>query len=180
HGEALKIGEGFAVVDHADGETGGAGRFGHGHGDVAGTEDVDSGLRKNGLDENFHRAAADQSIVVAGFVVEIENHFARRFLLHYFLGRGPDVGFDAAAANGADQRAVFADEHARAFVAGDRAVGVHDGGEGAALAGSPHLHDFFKEDHAFPYFTLCRASRSVNALRVDVGSSEVLILPPEV
>src|SRR6266481_3396161 len=107
HGEALKISEGFAVVDHADGETRGVCGFGHGHGDMAGAEDVDNGLRKNGLDEDFHRAAADS----------------------------------------ADQRAVFADEHTRAFVAGDGAVGVHDGGQRAALPSAPHLHDFFKQVH---------------------------------
>src|SRR6266852_4077620 len=149
HGEALEIGEGFAVVDYTDGEAGGACGFGHGHGHVAATEEIHDGLWKNRLDENFYGAAADQAVVIGGFIVEIEHHFARRFFLHHFFGGGPDVGFDAASADGAHQGAIFAYEHARAFVAGDGAVGVHDSRQSSALAGAAHLHDFFKEVHVF-------------------------------
>src|SRR5579864_4864168 len=162
HGEALEIGEGFAVVDDADGETGGACGSGQGHGDVAAAEEIDDGLREDRLDENLDGAAADQSIVVAGFVVEIENHFARRFFLHDFFGRSPNIGFDAAATDGADQGTIFANEHARTFVTGDGAVGVHDGGEGAALPGSPHFYDLFKKVHGDQQFTLRRAWGGVN------------------
>ncbi len=116
---------------------------------MAAAKEIHDGLRENRLDENFHGAAADQSIVVAGFIVEIEDHFARRFFLHHFFGSGPDIGFDAASADGADQGAIFADEHARAFVARYGAIGVHDGRQRPALAGATHLHDFFKEVHVF-------------------------------
>src|SRR5437660_6805158 len=76
HGKTLEIGEGLSVVDHTDSETGGAGNFGHGYGDVAAAEDIDDGLGENRLNKNFDRAAADESVVVGGFVVEIEDHFA--------------------------------------------------------------------------------------------------------
>jgi len=81
-----------------------------------------------GSTKNFHSAAADEAVVVGGFIVEIEDHFARRFFLHDFFGGGPDVGFDAPAADGADEGTVLANEHAGAFVAGDGAIGVDDGG----------------------------------------------------
>jgi len=117
---------------------------------MAAAEEVDDWLGQDGLDKNFQRAAANEAVVVAGFIVEVEDHLAGRFHLHDVFGGGPDFGFDAASANGSGDGAVFADEHAGAFVAGDRAVGMHDGGEGRALPGTPHLHDFFEQVHALP------------------------------
>jgi len=107
-------------------------------------EKIGDGLRENGFDENFERAAADEAVVVTGFVIQIEDHFARGFALHGFTRGGPDVGFDAAAANSAGDGAVFADQHARAFVAGNGAVGVDDRGEGSALACAPHADNSSK------------------------------------
>ncbi len=107
-------------------------------------------MREDGFDEDFDGAAADEAVVVGGFVVQVEENFARGFLVHHFAGRGPDVGFNATSANGAEGRAIFADEHAGAFIAGDGAVGVDDGGEGAALPGTPHTYDFFEEVHNCP------------------------------
>jgi hypothetical protein len=51
---------------------------------------------------------------------------------------------------------------------------VPDGGKGAALAGAPHLHDFFKQVHRFvPQFTLRRARPGVNRHAADPRSSRV-------
>src|SRR5260221_8368619 len=88
-------------------------------------------LGKNRFDEDFQSAAADEAVVVAGFVVQVEDHFARSLFGQDVFGCGPDVGFDAAAADGSGDRAVFADKHAGTFKAGDGAVGVDDGGQGA-------------------------------------------------
>src|SRR5258705_10551631 len=98
---------------------------------MAAAEYVDDGLGENGFDENFHGAAADEAVVVGGFIVEIKDHFARRFFLHDFFSGGPDIGFDAAATDGADQGTVFPNEHAGAFVGGGGAVCVCDEGSGA-------------------------------------------------
>src|SRR2546421_1759408 len=111
------------------------------------TEKIQEGLWQDWLDEDFHGAAANQAVVVAGLIVESEDHLARRFFLHYFFCGRPNIGFDAATAYGSGERAIFTNEHARAFVTGDRAIGVHDRGQGAALAGSPHSHYFFKQVH---------------------------------
>jgi hypothetical protein len=82
--------------------------------------------------------------------------------LHDFFCRGPDFGFDAAAADGSGDRAIFAHQHARAFVAGDGAVGVDNGGQGGAPAGTAQLDDFFEEVQVFPqssaYGAICSVS----------------------
>jgi hypothetical protein len=147
HGETFSVGEGFAVVDDDNTEAGGLCGLGYGGGNMTSTEEIDDGLGEDRLDENFDGAATDQSVVVGSFVVEMEDEFAGRFFLHDFFGSGPDVGFNAATTDGAGGRAVFANEHAGAFVAGDGAVGVDDRGQGTALAGTPHADDFFEQIH---------------------------------
>src|SRR5207244_11395287 len=122
--KAVAIGELFAVVNDDDTKTGSAGGLCDGHRNVAAPEKIRDRLRENWLDENFERAAANEAIVKTGFVVQIEDHFARRFAFHHFASGGPDVGLDAAAANRANDSAVFADEHAGTLKAGTGAVGV--------------------------------------------------------
>ena len=145
--ESLGIGECFAVVDYADGEACGAGGFGHGHGNVPATEQIQHRLRQDRFDKDFDGAAADQAVVIGGFIVEVEDHLAGCLVVHHFLCGGPNFGLDAASADGARQGAVFAHQHPRTLVAGDRAVGVHDGGERPALARSAHFHNFFEKVH---------------------------------
>jgi hypothetical protein len=147
YGEALTVGECFAVVDDNNTKTCGLCGLGDSSGDVTGAEEINDGLGEDGLDEDFDGAAADQAIVVGGFVVEMEDEFSGSFFLHHFFGSGPDVGFDAAATDGAGGGAVLSDEHAGAFVAGDGAVGVDNGGECTALAGAPHADDLFEQIH---------------------------------
>src|SRR5579859_531103 len=159
HRKSVAIGELFAIVNDDDAEARRAGGSCDGHRNVAAAKKISDRLRKNRFDENFERAAADQAVVEAGFVVQIEDHFARRFAFHHFARRGPDVGFHAAAANRADDSAVFAHEHARAFKAGNGAVGVDNRGEGSALPRAPHADDFFKDVHEA---RLRRASSAVN------------------
>src|SRR5258708_39734615 len=92
-------------------------------------------LGKNRFDEDFQGATADQAVVVGGFVVQVKDHFAGSLFGEDVFGCGPDVGFDAAAADGSSDRAIFADQHAGTFEAGDGTVGVDDGGQGAPEAG---------------------------------------------
>src|SRR5258708_1305531 len=114
---------------------------------MSSAKNVGDWLGKNRFDENFQSAAADESVVVAGFVVQVKDHFAGSLFGENIFGCGPDVGFDAAAADGSGDGAVFTDEHAGTFKAGDGAVGVDDGGQGASEAGFAHSHDFFEEVH---------------------------------
>src|SRR2546421_12207022 len=104
------------------------------------TEKIQEGLWQDWLDEDFHGAAANQAVVVAGLIIEIEDHLARRFFLHYFFCSRPHIGFDAATAYGSGERAIFTNEHERALVAGDLAVRVYECGYGAALSGLAVCH----------------------------------------
>jgi len=114
---------------------------------VAAPKNVQHRLRKNGFNEDFQRASADQSVVVVGFVVEAERHFARGFGLHYFLRRRPDFGFDAPSANGSRDRAILTHQHARTLIARNRAIGVDDSRQRPALSFTAELDHFFKEIH---------------------------------
>ena len=113
-------------------------------GHVPAAKNVENRLRKNRLDKNLQRAAADQSGVVFRFVVQVERHLPRLLDLHHFLCRRPYVRFHAAAADCPGDRAIFAHQHPRAFIARNRAIGVDDGRERASLARSPHPHDLFE------------------------------------
>ncbi len=103
-------------------------------GDVAGAEDEGPGLGDDGLDEDGQLASADEAGVVGGILAEGEFKLARALRFHDLAGGVPDLGLDAAAADGAGDGAVFADQHLGAFIAGDGAVDLDDGGEGAFLA----------------------------------------------
>src|SRR6266852_3330376 len=111
---------------------------------MSSAKNVGHRLGKNRFDEDFQSAAADQAVVVAGFVVQVKDHFAGSFFGEDVFGCGPDVGFDAAAADGSGDGAVFADQHAGTFKAGDGAVGVDNRRQGASEASFPHSYDFFE------------------------------------
>src|SRR5579883_558653 len=124
HRETVTVGELLAVVDYDDSETSGAGRFSYGNRDVAPAKQVCNRLRQDWFDEDFESSTTNQAIVKTGFVIQIEDHFARGFAFHHFACGSPDVCFHAAAADGADDSAIFAYEHARTLETGDGAVRV--------------------------------------------------------
>src|SRR5258706_4028239 len=147
HREALSVGERFAVIDNANRKTGSVRGVGQRNRYVAAAKNVQHRLRKDGFDENFERAAANQSVVVVGFIVQAERHFARSFGLHDFFRSSPDLGLNASATDGSGDRAIFANEHPRAFVARNRAVGMDDSRQRSALSFTAELDHFFKEIH---------------------------------
>ena len=144
HRKSLAVGKRFAVVDDADGEARRIRRVRESDRNVATAENVEDRLRQDRLDKNFQRAAANQAVIVVGFVIQAEGHLARRFRLHHFLRRRPHFRFHASAADRPGNRAVLAHQHPRALIARDRAVGVDDGGQSPAPSGAPELDDFFK------------------------------------
>ena len=111
-------------------------------------EDEGLGLGDDSFDEDFELAAADEAVVVGGVLAEGELHLTGAFGGDDFAGGVPDFGFDAAAADGAGHGAVFADEEFGAFVAGDGAVDLNDGGKGAFLAEAAEANDLVKEVHS--------------------------------
>src|SRR4029077_10438760 len=106
-------------------------------------------LRQNRLNENFQRASADQPDVVACVMIQIKGHLARLFAANHVFRRALYSRSDAPAADGANNRTVIANEHARAFIAGNRAVGVHDGCNRAPSARTPRSYYFLENVHEF-------------------------------
>ncbi len=115
--------------------------FRYGSGDVTSSKKINDWLRENRFYKDFNGAAANEAVIVIGVVVELEDKLAGRFFGHHFLGGSPDIGFYTTAADGTEDGAVLADEHARAFVAGYGAIGVDDGSEGASLPSTAHAND---------------------------------------
>ena len=69
HGEPLGVGERGPIVGDGDPEAGGVGDFGDGGGYMPAAKNVKAWLRKNRLDENFERAAADEAGIVGSLVI---------------------------------------------------------------------------------------------------------------
>src|SRR2546429_5636326 len=51
-----------------------------------------------------------------------------------------------------DALPIFANEHPRALITGNRAVRVHNGSQRSTLPRAPHLYDFFEQVHRFQAF----------------------------
>ncbi len=166
-GEALGVGVGLAVVGNDAVEASVAGGLEELDGDVAGAKDVEQRHGQHGLDEDFERAAANQAGVVFGILIEIEREGARLFACDDFARGLPDFGLDAAAADGAGDGAVVADEHFGALEGGDGAARVHDGGHSAAAALALQLHDLLIDIHLLRLLDWTR-SKSIRGDRVGI------------
>ena len=105
------------------------------------------GLGDHRLDENVQLPSADQSVVVGRVLAEIEIQVARLFGLDDFARRVPDFGLDAPAADGANDGAILADQHFRAFEARDGAVHLDDGGERTFLSQLAQADQFLVDVH---------------------------------
>ena len=106
------------------------------------------GLRDHGFDKHVQLAAADQAVVVRGILAQAEIQVPRLAGLDHFAGRVPDLGFHAAAADGARHRAIFPHQQFGALIAGDGAVHLHDGRERAFLAEPAQTHEFVVDVHS--------------------------------
>src|SRR5207248_86160 len=152
HRESLFVRKRLAVVHHGNSKPRRVRGSRHRHRNMPAAEQIRHRLRQDGLDKNFQRTPANQPVIVVGLIVQVKNHFPRRFFLHHFLCGGPDLRLHAASANGSLDRAVFANEHPRALITGNRAVRVHNGSQRSTLPRAPHLYDFFEQVHRFQAF----------------------------
>ena len=144
HRKPFAIRKLFPVVNHPDAETRRMRRLGQGHRDVSSAKNIQRRLRQDGLDENLERAPANQPIVVAGLVVQVKGHLARRFAFQHVFRRRPDFRFDAPAADGSQDGSIFLDQHPRAFKARNGAIRMYDGRHHAALAFAAQAYDFLE------------------------------------
>lgn len=88
-------------------------------------EIVEVGFGTEGIDEHLHASAADESVVPAVVVVELEREDFGGALVDQLQGAASDFCFDASAAESADLGAVGEDEHAGAGFLRSRATGFH-------------------------------------------------------
>gem|GEM_PF-4211114 len=87
-------------------------------------------------------AVSRQAVIVGGVLTQAEIEAALRVDFNDLAGRGPDLGFDAAAVDRTDHGAILAHQQFRAFLAGDGAVYLHNSRDGALLAQAAQAHDF--------------------------------------
>ncbi len=114
---------------------------------MPGAENVEQRRRQHGLDKDFQRAAADQAGIVLGIVVQVEGQRARLLFFHHLAGCLPDLGFDAAAADGAGDGTVVAHQHLRGLEGWNRAANIGNGGNSAAASVPAQLHDLLVNVH---------------------------------
>src|SRR5579862_3335431 len=112
---------------------------------MACTEDNHLRNRQDGLHENLHFAATDQSTFGHGFLGEVKGHNLRFFLANHVLGSRPDFGFDAPSTHGTEGGAVIPDEHLCGLKARNRAANLDDCGQGSLAALLPHLLNFVEQ-----------------------------------
>ena len=67
--------------------------------------------RNDGFDKDLDFPAADESALGHRLLGQIECHDARLLVTQDVLSRGPNVGFDAAAADGTERGAIIAHQH---------------------------------------------------------------------
>ncbi len=118
---------------------------------MASAEDKSLRMRNDRLDEDIQLTATNQALVIRGFLAQREVEVLGLFGLDDLARGCPDVAFHAAPANGAHDGAVFAHQHLRALVAGNGAIDLHDGCDGALLAECPQAHDFVVKIHRINY-----------------------------
>src|SRR5664279_447285 len=112
-GKALTVGVAFAVIHYDHVKAGNHRDLVQVEGHVTGPENVEQRRWEHWLDEHVERAAANQSGVVLGIVVQVEGKRARLLFFHDLAGSLPDFRLDAASTDGADDGAVVAHQHFR-------------------------------------------------------------------
>ena len=94
---------------------------------MPGAKNIQRGDGQQRLDKNFECPAADQAGVILGIVVEVEVECLRLLGLHDLAAGFPDLGLNAAPADGAHDRAIIAHQHLGRLERGDGAAHVDDG-----------------------------------------------------
>ena len=131
-GEALLVGELRPVVDHLDLDARQLGRLSGEAADVTRAEEVGDRRRTDHLDEDVEAAAAHHAEIHAGILVQIEGDQLRLAGGERLLRLADHRRLAGAAADGADDRAVFAHQHLRRLIGRNRAGRVDDDRQRAA------------------------------------------------
>src|SRR5207248_1403612 len=114
----------------------------------AAAEDERPRLRNHRLHEDIQLPSADETFVVGGILAQAEREVPGLAGFDDFASGGPDLSLDASTADGAHHGAVLADQELGALVAGNGAIDLHDGRDGALLPEVAQAHDFVVEIHS--------------------------------
>ena len=144
----LRIGVGVAVVGDDRVEPRVFGGLEEFQSHMACAKEVKQRRRQHRLDEDFQRPPAHQAGIVFGILVQIEGERAGLLIGDYVTRGLPDLGLDAAAANGAGDGAIVAHQHFRALERRNRAAHIHDGGHGSLAALPLQCDDLLVDIHA--------------------------------
>jgi len=99
------------------------------------------------LHEDVQLAAADKPVIVGGILAQVEGQMPGLLGLDDFARRVPDLGLHAATTDRPRHRAIFTHQQLGAFVTGNGAAHLDDGGEGALLTQAAQPHQLFVDVH---------------------------------
>src|ERR1051325_2922172 len=105
----------------------------------------------HGFDVYLQLAAADQAVIVSRIFAKAEVEIPRPFGGNDFAGDIPDLGFNAPPTDRPHHRSIFANQEFGAFVAGDRSLYLHDGGQGAFLSHLAQTDQLIVDIHGCNY-----------------------------
>ena len=171
-GEALLVGELRPVVDHLDLDARQLGRLSGEAADVTGAEEIGDRRRADHFDEHVEAAAAHHAEIHAGVLVQIERDHSRPTGGHRLLGLADHGAFASAAADRADDRAVFAHQHLRRLVGRNRTGGVDDDRQGATAPRVALAYQFLVDVHRSDLLDGSgrRFERNAGARLADLGA----------
>ena len=114
---------------------------------MSGAEDIGVRHRQHWLDKDVELPAADEAVIVGGVLPEVEGEVFRLLRLDNLAGGVPDLGLDAAAADGAGHGPVLAHQQLGAFIAGDGPADLDNGRERALLPQLAQAHELLVNIH---------------------------------
>src|ERR1039458_8271907 len=150
-GKSLAVRIGFAIIHHSDVEPSDTRNLVKTCCYMACAENIKLCWRQNRLHKNLQRSAAHQAGIVLGILIQIERQGPRPLRFHHFARCLPHFGLNAAAADGADDRAVVPYQHLRGLERGNRAAGIDDGRYRATPSFFSQADDFLVQIHVDDY-----------------------------
>src|SRR5580698_1154865 len=149
--KAFAIGISLAIVDHGDVESGDARNLIKTRSHMTSAENIKIGGRQDRLDENLQRPSTDQAGVVLRILIQIKGQCAWPLRFHDIARRLPDLSLNAAAADGANNRAIVPHQHLGGLERRYRPADVNNGRYRPAASVFSQTDDFLVQVHAHDY-----------------------------
>ena len=112
---------------------------------MSGAENHHSGRGQDRFDEDFEFAAADQAAFGHRVFGQVEGHDPGFFFPNDVLSSRPDLGFDASAADGSQDRSVVPNQHFGGLKTGNRTPDLDDCRQGRLTSRLAQTLDFIED-----------------------------------